>query len=69
MKKRLNYRELYNGARLTLEDCQADLRRTRERLDIAELNIKNLQTDNRMWMGHVIVLGRAIDKLITAKKG
>ena len=44
-----------------------ELKGVRAKLDIAEINIKSLQNDNRMWMAHVIVLGRAIDKLVNDK--
>ena len=58
--KRHNYK-------LLCAQLELDSKGIRAKLDIAEINIKNLQNDNRMWMAHVIVLGRTIDKLVNDK--
>jgi hypothetical protein len=61
---RTNYKYQYEQESAWRIQTETESKGLRAKLDIAELNIKNLQTDNRLWMAHVIVLGRAIDKLI-----
>ena len=65
--KRESYKLLFDRECEMRNAAEFELKGVRAKLDIAEINIKNLQNDNRMWMAHVIVLGRAIDKLVNDK--